>query len=265
MKNSGIKLTWLGTAGFEFDIAGSSSPFLIDPFLTRGPEAVPSINLTTRDYSSTGQIYVSHGHFDHTFDIPEIVQTSGAEVFCSPPIRDELIKKNVPADRIRSVNGGETLEFEGYTAEPVKSRHIKFDGKLVITTLARGFTKIPGLWNLLSDYPVGDVLSWRFTTSGGTVLHHFGSAGSDAEEFESLSSRSTDILLIPLQGRTDICRVALNYVKEMKPRMVIPHHFDNFHPPISQTVDITPFIDGIESASPGTETLVPRISEPIEL
>jgi len=72
-------------------------------------------------------------------------------------------------------------------------------------------------------------------------------------------------LLVPLQGHTDICNIALEYVQVMRPGMVVPHHHDHFFPPISMTVDIQPFIDGVKRECPTTEVRVMDINETIVL
>jgi L-ascorbate metabolism protein UlaG (beta-lactamase superfamily) len=108
------------------------------------------------------------------------------------------------------------------------------------------------------------VLSWRLNLEG-KIVHHFGSGGSPAEEMEKLASKHTDILLVPLQGHTDICNIALEYVHVTQPRVVIPHHHDNFFPPISSAVDIEPFIAGVKRECPGTEVKVLELNETVIL
>jgi L-ascorbate metabolism protein UlaG (beta-lactamase superfamily) len=108
------------------------------------------------------------------------------------------------------------------------------------------------------------VLSWRFTIEDKTV-HHFGSGGSTPEELQRLAANPPDLLLVPLQGHSHICDIAFNYVRVLKPRMVIPHHQDNFYPPISTAVDITPFIKAVNEKCPETAIRVIEFNETIIL
>jgi L-ascorbate metabolism protein UlaG (beta-lactamase superfamily) len=112
----------------------------------------------------------------------------------------------------------------------------------------------------MKEYPVGQVLSWQFEFEG-QVLQHFGSAGSTPQEMERLSENKIDILFVPLQGHTRICDIALKYVQALQPRMVIPHHQDDFFPPISTYVDIRPFIKGVKRTCPHTEIRIMQINE----
>jgi L-ascorbate metabolism protein UlaG (beta-lactamase superfamily) len=116
----------------------------------------------------------------------------------------------------------------------------------------------------MKAYPVGQVLSWQFEIDG-QVLQHFGSAGSTAEELKGLGGRKIDILLVPLQGHTRICDIALRYVQALKPHTVIPHHQDDFFPPISTYVDIRPFITAVTRTCPETKIRILQINETVTI
>jgi len=70
---------------------------------------------------------------------------------------------------------------------------------------------------------------------------------------------------VALQGHTHICDIALEYVRIIKPRLVIPHHQDDFYPPISTAVDIRPFVMKVCESCPGTEVRVLAMNETIVL
>ncbi len=69
-----MELTWLGTAGFR--IKTGSTTILIDPYLSRNEMARPEQPLNPPDIDDGNLIFVSHGHFDHIMDIPEIATKS---------------------------------------------------------------------------------------------------------------------------------------------------------------------------------------------
>jgi L-ascorbate metabolism protein UlaG (beta-lactamase superfamily) len=117
---------------------------------------------------------------------------------------------------------------------------------------------------LLREYPEGQVLSWRFKIED-KVIHHFGSAGSTSEELDRLGRQPTDILLVPLQGHTNIVEIALKYVKALLPKVVIPHHQDNFYPPISTMVNLQPFVEGVPKLAPATEVRVLEMNQTVTL
>lgn len=257
------ELTWWGAAGFRFTVG--PRVFLIDPYLSRTAAARPVQALTQADITRADRIFLSHGHFDHSLDTPEIAGRTGAVVYCGRGVDGTLMRRGLaPARVVRVEEDGQRFEFDGYEAEAFFSRHVRFDGYLVARSVMRLKWRLFGLPSLLFGYPTGQVISWRLTV-GGLAVHHFGTAGMTADELARLSARRTDVLLIPLQGHTRIGDIALAAVAALRPALVIPHHFDDFHPPMSETVDLSPFLDGVRRACPGTEVLVPTMNETIRL
>jgi L-ascorbate metabolism protein UlaG (beta-lactamase superfamily) len=258
-----MELTWFGTAGFRIKTGGHI--ILIDPYLTRNEMARPEQPHKASDIHDGNLIFISHGHFDHIMDIPEIVSKTEATIYCGEGIDDTLIQKGVKQDLIQCVKmDGEEFEFNGLMAQSFFSRHVKFDRRLLFKTLTRINLRLPRYLPLLREYPEGQVLSWRFKIED-KVLHHFGSAGSTSEELDRLGRQPTDILLVPLQGHTHIVEIALKYVKALLPKVVIPHHQDNFYPPISTMVNLQPFVEGVPKLAPGTEVRVLEMNQTVKL
>jgi L-ascorbate metabolism protein UlaG (beta-lactamase superfamily) len=258
-----MELTWLGTAAFRIKTGGHT--ILIDPYVSRNEKARPQQPRNPSDIDAGDLIFISHGHFDHILDVPEIASQTEAKIYCGSGIDDTLIQKGVKKDLIRCVKtDGEKFEFNGLKAQSFFSQHVKFDLWLLIKTLARIHFRLPRYLPLLREYPEGRVLSWRFNVED-KVLHHFGSAGSSSEELYRLGSHPTDILLVPLQGHTHIVKIALNYVKALLPKVVIPHHQDNFYPPISTMVNLQPFVDGVKKIAPDTEVQVLEVNQTVRL
>ena len=258
-----MKLQWLGTAGFK--VEAGDNVFLIDPYLTRNEQARPAQSMRPAELSGAGQVFITHGHFDHLFDIPAIMSQGKSNVYCSEEAAATLARQGADSSRITAVKVDRySADFGGYTAQAFFSRHVKFDIPLVARALWRIGTGYRRLSAVHSSYPPGQVMSWRFTI-GGYTIHHFGSAGSLPEELQRLAAGPTDLLLVPLQGHTHICDIALEYVRVLKPRLVIPHHQDDFYPPISTCVDIAPFVAQVKKHCPGTGVRVMDFNEVITL
>jgi len=261
-----MRLQWLGTSGFKIEIGDLS--FLIDPYLSRNTLARPVQTLKPADIADAGQIFITHGHFDHLWDVSAIMAAGKSQVYCSETAAGTLIRDGAEKERVHAVNtDGFSIDLGAYRAEAFFSRHVRFDIALVLRTLLRmgpaGYRRASRA-GIQHNYPLGQVLSWRFTI-GGYSIHHFGSAGSTDGELKHISASPTDLLLIPLQGNTHICDIALKYVRILKPRMVIPHHQDDFYPPLSSSVDIRPFVKKVVEQCPGTEVRVMAMNEMIKL
>ena len=71
-----MKLTWLGHSGFRLEIEGAV--ILIDPWL----DGNPSMPEDRHDEAVAGatHILVTHGHFDHTADVPRLSKKLGVPV-----------------------------------------------------------------------------------------------------------------------------------------------------------------------------------------
>ncbi len=258
-----MELTWWGTAGFRIETAGAV--FLIDPYLSRNARARPSQPLAPTDVVDGEHIFVSHGHFDHILDIPVIAARTGAKVYADPTAARTMIRAGLdPSQVVEVKSDGQAFELPGFKAQAFFSEHVKFDRLLVIKTLLRANLRLPSCLALAKAFPAGQVLSWRFTVDD-RVVHHFGSGGSPPEELTRLARRPTDVLLVPLQGHTKICDIALDYVRALRPKLVIPHHQDDFYPPISRMVDIEPFVEGVRREFPDIEVQTPVMNEPMVL
>ena len=258
-----MKIQWFGTAGFR--ITSGDNSFLIDPYLTRNKKASPVQPNEPWDVNKASHIFISHGHFDHILDVPEIANRTRANVFCSDAAADSLIRLGLEHSLLESITKDRwERDFDFFKAESFYSEHVKFDKRLLICTLLKINLRLPRYLPLLKEYPCGQVLSWRFTIEGKTI-HFFGSAGSSKAELESLAEKPVDILLVPLQGHTDICDIAADYVKVLQPKIVIPHHQDDFFPPISKMVDIQPFMDKVLRECPDTKIERLNLNETLHL
>jgi len=260
---AGMKLQWLGTSGFK--VEAGDKVFLIDPYLSRNAQARPVQTMQPGEIAGAGQIFITHGHFDHIHDVPAVMALGSSDAYCSEVAAGTLLREGVDGSRVHAVTAdAAAYDFGAYRAQAFFSRHVKFDVPLVARALLRVGHRYRRLSRMNNSYPVGQVMSWRFTIEGFTV-HHFGSAGSPPEELDRLAANPADLLLVPLQGHSNICDIAFEYVRVLKPRMVIPHHQDDFYPPISTAVDVTPFVKRMRAECPGSEVRTMAMNEVITL
>lgn len=258
-----MELTWMGTAGFR--IRTGRHDILLDPYITRNDRAVPGRELTLDDLKTASHIFITHGHFDHIADVPGIASRSGAQIHCSAGAARFLESRGVEPGQVRPViEVGAVRWFERFSAQPFLSRHVRFDARLVAGTILDAGPGIIRLLPWILNGRKGRVLSWRFRIEHKCLLF-FGSAGSTRNELERFAREQVDILLFPLQGHSDICDIAADCVGILKPGIVIPHHYDNYFPPLSKAIDINPFVIRVRNECRSTRVMVMGINEPYVL
>ncbi len=253
-----MRLRWLGTAGFEI-LSGPHSP-LIDPYFTRNPRSDPVQKLSPGDFPGAEAVLLTHGHFDHAYDVPAIVEVTGALVYASPLVCQSLAAHGVPWTKLRPQWGGESFEVGPFRVTAVPARHVTFDIPLMLSTARRCLTCLGELAGVsTTKYPCGQVLGWYIEVEG-KKLFHMGSACLPWD-----LNAEVDVFLVPVQGRTDICEVAADLVRRVRPSIIIPHHHDDFFPPLSRFIDLGDFEAELRRRGVQAQVRVPAINELIEL
>ncbi len=106
-----ISFRWLGNAGFEFNLG--STTLLVDPFLTRPRQAQVFFGRAAVDHEAIKEhvkagshILVSHTHFDHFMDVPEIALSTGAVIHGSANTCALARKLGIPDRQIHPIDAG---------------------------------------------------------------------------------------------------------------------------------------------------------------
>lgn len=231
-----MDLTWLGTAGFI--VKSKEGEIVFDPFLSRGQgEASP---FTVKSFENSQALFVGHGHFDHTFDIPEIAKGTDFKIY-APGLTKHILKyRGVPSQRLLHTNTKELI-FKSFKMRAFHSSHIQFDIPLVISTAKRcGIKGCLQVCGLGLAYPKGLVQTYLFEVEGKKILY-MSSAGASEKELQVYRNLEVDYFLAPLQGHSSIQEIAAKQTMIIQPKVVIPHHHDDFFPPLSQNVSVDIF------------------------
>jgi L-ascorbate metabolism protein UlaG (beta-lactamase superfamily) len=89
-------------------------------------------------------------------------------------------------------------------------------------------------------YPKGLVQTYLFETEGKKILY-MSSAGANEKELLFYRNLEIDYFLAPLQGHSLIQEIAARQTSIIQPKVVIPHHHDDFFPPLSQNISVNVF------------------------
>src|SRR5665647_1821698 len=161
-----MDLTWLGTAGFI--IKSKDCSIITDPFLSRGQgEKSP---FSVKSFENCQACLVGHGHFDHTYDIPEIVAGTDLKVF-APGLTGKLLKRRgVPDSRLLQANNEDIL-YKPFKVRGFHSAHANFDMPLIFSTLKRcGLGGCAHLFPKIVGYPKGLVQTYYMEVEEKKIL-----------------------------------------------------------------------------------------------
>jgi hypothetical protein len=117
-----ISLRWLGCSCYELVHRGKV--YLLDAWFDRGPRTRP-VGVTQEEVVRAEAIFIGHAHFDHIADAPPIAARTGAIIAGAPISTGYAASVGTPASQLRTVTGlgGELLEFDGFTVEPILAHH----------------------------------------------------------------------------------------------------------------------------------------------
>jgi len=229
-----VGVRWLGTAGYELRYQGTT--VLIDPYLTRvsllryarGP-LVPDAAAVDAVIADADAVLVGHSHFDHVLDVPYIAAKTAAHVYGSRSTANLMAAAGIPEGQVTALEHGRATTFEvgPFRITAIPSLHSPF---------ALGRVPYPGDIPCTCELPVrggryrcGDVFSYRVEV-GGQTLYHLGSANLIEEAIPGAGrgDGEVDLLLLCIAARFSVPGVVRRSLDAVRPRRVMPMHYDNF-------------------------------------
>lgn len=235
-----LRVRFLGVSTLLFD--DGETAILTDGFFTRPPlrqvivgRVQPDSTLIADVLDRAGArrlaaVIVMHSHYDHAMDAPEVARRSGAMLVGSESTANVGRGWGLPEDRIRTIAGGERLQFGRFTVTLLRSRHVPVataDDEAIaepLTPPARA-----------SDYREGGSYSVLIEHAGRTVLVQ-GSAGFIGG---ALAGQDVDVAFLGIgalgrQGESYLSDYWHETVTVPGTRRVIPIHWDDFSRPLTE-------------------------------
>lgn len=223
---------WLGVAGLEFTCNGYT--LLIDPFFTRPGKIALILNrrvqanaqLIAQYITRADAVLVTHPHYDHLLDVPEVLRRTGAPAFGTPNTCALLALHSIPAGQINAIQVGDRLDLGPFLVEVIQTKHASiplarlFNGSLP-ARLRDGKARLP---LRLNDY--------RMDTSYGFRIHVDGRVLQVGKY-----PAPADILFISPYGTRKALAALLDVVQ---PRWIVPIHWDDFTRPLSKPLLAVP-------------------------
>lgn len=196
-----IQVMWLGHSGFHLTLGPHD--ILIDPFLSGNPLAPVSADEIAADF-----ILLSHGHGDHSSDVPAIAKRTGATVVANFEVGSWLSNKH-GVEHVHTLNtgGGVQLPF----------------GRVELT-IAHHSSSLPD--GSYGGQPHGILI---FTDEGKTIYH----AGDTTVfmEMQLIGAHGIDLAILPIGDYFTMGPAgSIKAIELIKPKTVIPMHYNTFDP-----------------------------------
>lgn len=235
-----LAIQWLGTAGFR--LQSGQHHVWIDPHLSRHSlgqlafgSIAPDLDRIAADVDVAHAVVVGHSHFDHALDAPAIAKLHGAKVYGAQDTLNWCRGYGVPEAQLVELRGqGEQFADGPFALRAVLSAH---------SPLLAGRVPLPGriLQPLTAParytaWRVGLTFGLRFEAAGRSV-YHLGSANLVEAEMAGVQA---DVLLCCTVGRQAVKDFVPRAVAAVKPKLVIPCHWDRFWTPIDAPMQQIP-------------------------
>lgn len=264
-------LTYLGVAGWS--LQSGAHTMLFDPYVTRtavdkelDTVVVPD-GLAIERYipARADVIVVSHSHFDHALDVPEIALRTGAVVFGTRSTAELARASHVPEQQIVAAIGGEELVFGAFRVRAIKALHSLID--MPNLAIAPG----PQLPMRARDYHEGGTLQY-FVRFGEHTLFFLGTANFIEDQ---LTGAKADIAIVATGRREQVPDYTCRLLRALGlPKLVLANHFDAWQEPLrpgqmtlseETQADLAAFEAEVHACAPEAHVITPQWLEPIEL
>ncbi len=214
-----VEVQWLGQAAFRI-ATPAGKVIVIDPWLKTNPKTPAEF----KDLKALGKVdlvLVTHGHFDHVADAPELVNLHKVRLYAPPGLSGTLVTLGlVPADLAPGMNKSGIVTPLGpeIRIHMVRAEHSsEFRWKDPASGQERMF-------------PGGEPVGWILELENGFKIYHMGDTGLFGDMRFIGEFYKPDLVLVPIGGNFTINAQQGAYaIREMvRPRFAIPMHYGTF-------------------------------------
>lgn len=239
-----MTLQWFGTASLL--LTEGNTVIAFDPFGGLPPKNdrnTESFAVSTAAFRRAGNVFVTHGHFDHILHLPALYADSSAVIHATRTPCRTLAAHGIPVRQLHCITPDRNYTVGSFTVHTCQGQHCQFDAPLIARTVPRfldprNMRKGLRLLRLNHAYPEnGEILFYEVRTEGRRV-QIMGSMGLDPSVKYPTGA---DVLVLPFQGRSDPSLLGESLIRRLRPQAVLLDHYDDSFPPMTSQVDTAAF------------------------
>ena len=235
-------LRWLGTAGFVLE--HDQKTLVFDPFVSRPGLLRVALGTLPPDHAAIAReipraddVLIGHSHYDHAMDAPPLCKQTGATLWGSESTANIARAYGLPESQIRVVEPNVQVELTHGHALPLPSQH----GRVYFNKVTNpGLITEPPPWPPKNRHlKHGQVFTW-WVNWGGLKIVHVDSADYRTELLQGLQA---DVVCLCAIGRKYRPGYTAEILAALKPKLVVPCHWEMFFDPLGSPTRCLPGVD----------------------
>jgi L-ascorbate metabolism protein UlaG (beta-lactamase superfamily) len=232
-----VRVTYLGVNGYQFETNGHA--LLVDPYFTRA--GLASIAFQQRLEPNDTRIsfglrhvpphvdavLVTHAHFDHLLDVPEIMKRTSARLVAGVTAANLTISCGIDRSRCLVVEPGFRRVIGPWQIRVLPSAHDRIFGWLPF----RGTRKRPGTCPAkASDWRLGEPMAFLVEANGKRI---YIDSGGTFEVLPPPQVAAVDLAILGVALPDSRKRLRAT-IERLRPKYVLPSHQDDFFSPVER-------------------------------
>jgi L-ascorbate metabolism protein UlaG (beta-lactamase superfamily) len=243
-----VTVRWLGVAGFT--LTSGDTTLAHDPYLSRPGILKTLFGRYRPDETVLGRMLVpgspapelgraslylvGHSHFDHLGDVPWLASRTKGRVAGSATTAAISRGYGLAPDETVIAGPGAVLDEGPFEVRVFASQHAKVMFGRV--PLQGELTEPPVAPIYPISFVLGDARLYLVTErASGIRIVLFSSAGRDLHALAELGRLAAPVDLVLLASQGGDADFPRDVVRALRPRLVVPHHFDDFFLPLDDS------------------------------
>ena len=223
MKKYGFSLRWMAVTSFELRFGDTT--VVTDPYITE----CPLTELTGKDVEHCDIICLSHAHWDHITDIPQLCEKFQPKLLCGEQTALQMARwLNYNASFVYPMYPDTELDFGDVKIRSLYGRHTNLKSGLNDLTARASSNPIsqadPGI-AALQEIGSFEYRNYLFTLPNGTKVLIWGNE-PNPEQVAICKAAAPDVAILQRSTAPEAIIRKAEFAAQIGCKVLIPHHHD---------------------------------------